>query len=145
MDTVYALAECYLDENGGLQTMLTTKQKRFIEAYTGNASAAAIAAGYSEKTSYSAGQRLLKNVDIQEAIRCREEERRTELIADREARQQFWTSVMSDPEQKMQDRLKASELLGRSECDFSDRVNIDGSIDIAMGLAALLQEVSPTH
>ena len=101
---------------------LTTKQRRFIEAYTGNAKQAATAAGYSEKTSYSAGQRLLKNVDIQEAIRSREEQRRSELIADRVKRQIFWTAIMNDESESMTARLKASELLAKSEGDFLERI-----------------------
>lgn len=42
----------------------------FVSEYikTGNATASAIKAGYSEKTSYSIGQRLLKNVEIMQAI-----------------------------------------------------------------------------
>lgn len=45
---------------------LTEKQQRFVEEYMIdlNATQAAIRAGYSEKTAYSQGQRLLKNVEI---------------------------------------------------------------------------------
>ena len=102
--------------------MFTTRQQRFIECYSGNATQAAIQAGYSEKTARSAGQRLLTNVDIQSAIRSREEQRRAELIADREARQQFWTAIMNDESESMTARLKASELLAKSEGDFLERI-----------------------
>ena len=49
---------------------MTDKQKRFINEYMIdlNATAAAKRAGYSEKTAYSIGQRLLKNVEIKAAI-----------------------------------------------------------------------------
>ena len=49
---------------------LTEKQKRFAQEYLVdlNATQAAIRAGYSEKTAYSHGQRLLKNVEIQKSI-----------------------------------------------------------------------------
>lgn len=86
----------------------------------------------------------MRNVEIKEAIHLREQERLCEAIASRTERQRFWSSIMRNAEEKTTDRLKASELLGRSECDFSDRVNIDGSVDIAMGLACLLQEVAPS-
>jgi len=47
---------------------MTPKQKRFCELYLtkyyGNATQSAIHAGYSKKTAYSQGQRLLKNVEI---------------------------------------------------------------------------------
>lgn len=50
---------------------LTAKQQRFVEEYLVdlNASAAAIRAGYSQKTAGSIGQENLKKPDIQAAIR----------------------------------------------------------------------------
>jgi len=50
--------------------VLTVKQQIFIDSYltSYNATAAALIAGYSEKTAYSQGARLLKNVEISEAI-----------------------------------------------------------------------------
>ena len=45
---------------------VTPKQKRFCDEYLidTNATQAAIRAGYSEKTAYSIGQRLLKDVEV---------------------------------------------------------------------------------
>ena len=56
---------------------MTPKQKLFIAEYLVdfNATQAAIRAGYSPKTSYSHGQRLLKNVEIAEDIARQVEER----------------------------------------------------------------------
>ncbi len=56
---------------------LTPKQQRFVEEYLIdlNATQAAIRAGYSEKTAYSIGQRLLKHVEVQAAIAAAQEER----------------------------------------------------------------------
>lgn len=66
---------------------LTPKQERFCEEYLIdlNATQAAIRAGYSEKTAYSAGQRLLRNVEIQNRIAELKAERskRTEITQDR--------------------------------------------------------------
>ena len=52
-----------------------SKQDLFVEEYLIdlNATQAAIRAGYSEKTAYSAGQRMLKNVEIKESIKKLEE------------------------------------------------------------------------
>ena len=49
---------------------ITEKQKLFILEYQkdGNATQAALRAGYSEKTAYSIGQRLLKKPVIQKAL-----------------------------------------------------------------------------
>ena len=66
---------------------LTLKQERFVQEYLVdlNATAAAKRAGYSDKTAYSAGQRLLKNVEIQSAMQeaIQSRERRTEITQDR--------------------------------------------------------------
>lgn len=65
---------------------LTAKQQRFVDEYLVdlNATQAAIRCGYSEKTAYSQGQRLLKGVEIaravQEAMDARSQ--RTEITAD---------------------------------------------------------------
>lgn len=49
---------------------LSPKQQRFVDEYCvdQNATQAALRAGYSEKTAYSQGQRLLKKVEIAAAI-----------------------------------------------------------------------------
>jgi len=49
---------------------MNERQSIFVSEYlkTGNASESAIRAGYSKKTAYSIGQRLLKNVEIQKEI-----------------------------------------------------------------------------
>ena len=65
---------------------LTLQQRRFGDEYIVdlNATQAAIRAGYSPKTAYSQGQRLLKNVEVQAYITKREKARaqRTEVTAD---------------------------------------------------------------
>ena len=101
--------------------MLTAKQQRFVSAYDGNATRAAIEAGYSERWAASNIDKLLKNTEIQAAIQNREKDRTSSLIATREERQQFWTAIMRDEETELKDRLRASELLAKSEADFLER------------------------
>lgn len=66
---------------------LTPKKLAFIDEYLVdlNATQAAIRAGYSDKTAYSMGQRLLKDVEVAAQIEQRQAQRakRTELDADR--------------------------------------------------------------
>ena len=103
--------------------MLTTKQKAFVAAYRGNAAEAARIAGYSPKWADRQGHTLIeKNGEIAAAIREREEKRVNSLILSREERQIFWSNVVRDPDEDMKNRLKASELLGRSEADFMEKV-----------------------
>ena len=56
---------------------LTDKQQAFVAEFLVdlNATQAAIRAGYSEKTAYSQGQRLLKNVEVDAAIKAAQAER----------------------------------------------------------------------
>lgn len=65
---------------------LTAKQQRFCDEYLIdlNATQAAIRAGYSENTARQQGQRLLTNVDIQNEISKRKNDRveRTEITQD---------------------------------------------------------------
>jgi len=59
---------------GSSQDNADSRRKAFIEAYLtngGNASQAAVAAGFSEKTAGAAGSRLLKHVDVSTAIQQR--------------------------------------------------------------------------
>ncbi|RKX62180.1 MAG: terminase small subunit [Thermodesulfobacteriota bacterium] len=125
---------------------LTPKQQRFVDFYDGNGEKAARKAGYKGSAAQlrvMASQNLTKP-NIQEAIRKREQKRNGEDIATREKRQAFWTRVFQGEEvqdvvigkgedrkivkvpPKMADRLKASELLGRSEADFIDRHELSG-------------------
>lgn len=64
---------------------LSPKQLIFVQEYmrSGNATAAAISAGYSEKTAYSAGPRMLKNVGIQQYLN------KKEANVDRDLREMF--------------------------------------------------------
>mgnify|MGYP000865816423 CR=1 FL=1 len=101
---------------------LTTKQKRFIQCYDGNATEAMIAAGYSAKSAASNVDKILKNTEIQAAIQNREKERNSAAIATREERQRFWTAIMRDEEVDLRDRLRATELLGKSEGDFLEKM-----------------------
>lgn len=65
---------------------LTDKQAAFVREYLVdlNATQAAIRAGYGERTAYSVGQRLLKNVEIQRAVAVAQAQRarRVEVTQD---------------------------------------------------------------
>lgn len=116
---------------------LTTKQKAFIQAYCGNATEAALKAGYSKKTAAFIGAENLKKPQIIEQIKKREEKRADKRIATREERQIFWTQTMKDEKADMRDRLRASELLGKSEADFLEKVEHSGSLEGVVVLPAV--------
>lgn len=107
---------------------MTGKQLKFISEYTKdfNATQAAIRAGYSPKTAYSIGQELLKKPEIQNAMN----ENRNKLIADRNERLQFWTTTMRDNNEEMKHRLKASELLGKAQSDFTEKIEANQNVKV---------------
>lgn len=107
---------------------LNRRQELFCQAFAagGNAAAAAREAGYSVKAADRIGERLLRNVEIAARIKALSEENDAKLIATSRERQQLWTSIMRDTRLEPKDRLKASELLGKAQGDFLERVALSG-------------------
>jgi hypothetical protein len=105
---------------------LTLKQQKFVDCFDGNIKEAAAKAGLSYR--YCRG--LVAKEHILEAIRNRQDtEVRPKTIATRQERQAFWTKTMRDKTAMMRDRLKASELLGKSEADFTENMNYKNAYD----------------
>lgn len=113
--------------------------ERFIELYNGNGAETAIAAGYAPKSARVTACRLLRDPEVIERLKNRPvSKERKEGIANREERQAFWTKIIrgkmytnyiENGKRKkkyatMKERLKASELLGRSEADFTDNIGL---------------------
>ena len=120
---------------------LTVKQKRFVELYDGNATEAAVKAGYSQKYANRIAAQLMDNEKIVERIRARESERDAAEIMTREQRKIFWTAIARDSSQSIRDRLRASELLAKSEGDFIDRREITGKNGEPLTVASILREL----
>lgn len=115
---------------------LKPKELIFAEEWlkTTNATQSAIKAGYSERTAYSAGSRLLKKVDVKQYIDERLAEMKENSIADTDEVMQFLSSTMRGdiPDQfgldpALNDRLKAAELLGKRYKLFTDKQEISGA------------------
>ena len=123
---------------------LTERERRFVDRFmaTGNATQAAIAGGYSKRTASQIGYRLLRKVQIQRGIA--ERTQNDPVVWTREERQRFWTAVASGAgrygDLPIRDRLKASELLGRSQADFVERHQVDSGptlVDLIAGSRSL--------
>lgn len=117
---------------------LTAKELKFIEVYSGNATEAARLAGYSgsDNVLSQVGSDNLRKPRIAQAIAKRETRELKPLVANRIQRQEFWSSIMNDSGEEMGYRLKASELLGKSEGDFIERVELDLSASLAERIKA---------
>lgn len=132
---------------------MNLKQELFCEEYLKdlNATQAAIKAGYSEKTAYSQGQRLLKNVEVQNRIKEIRDKIQSENIATIKDIEEFLSMSMNgklDEEvvvtvgagdgfseiQKTRkqisakDRIKAAELLGKRYGMWTDKQDVNITI-----------------
>lgn len=137
---------------------LTEKQLRFVEAFMGAAGGvawkAAKLAGYrgSYGTLRATGSENLAKPIIRQAI----DERRAEKVWGREQLQEWWTDVtagkVSDAElppdvpddlvvggPEWRDRLKASELLAKSQAVFVQRVEHTGKVEAEVEVTAKVE------
>ena len=134
---------------------LNARQKAFCEFYvaSGNATDAAIKAGYSKRTAKSIGQRLLTFVDIKNYIDKLMQKLESERIASAEEVLQNLTAMMRGEIQEevivvegegdgvssarimkkqvsAKERIKAAELLGKRHALFTDKTKIEGTLPV---------------
>lgn len=134
---------------------LTIKQQRFADEYiiSGNATDAAIKAGYAKRAAYQQGAENLKKPHIREYIDERLEAINSAKIADQTEVLQYLTSVMrgetqstvvvvegegdgvscarlmdKTPDEK--EKLKAAELLGKRYGAFTDKVEVGADLEL---------------
>ena len=127
---------------------MTLKQQRFADEYiiSGNATDAAIKAGYSPKYANTNASKLLQNTTIKSYVDERLAQLASEKIATQEEVLTYLTSVMRGETQEQtlcgigelgqqvididvgaKDRIKAAELLGKRHRLWTDKVEADVS------------------
>lgn len=130
---------------------MNTRQRKFCDEYliSGNATDAAIKAGYSPKTAKSIGQRLLTFVDLKQYIDTELEKLHSAKIADAQEVLEYLTAVMrgehteqvlklagdgiqtiTDIEVSAKERIKAAELIGKRYGMFTDKVGVEGAVPV---------------
>ena len=109
---------------------LNARQKAFCEFYvaSGNATESARKAGYSENYSKDRIHILMKNVGICRYIEELNKKVKDNRIADIKEVKEFWTEVLRNENQKIQDRLKASEYIAKTNGAFLDKVEVKGEV-----------------
>ena len=109
---------------------MTHRQELFIQEYikTGNATHSTIIAGYSKKTAYSIGQRLLKNVEVEKAIDNLSKNIAINNIMTAKERQEFLTSLILNNDVKVSDKLKAVDLLNKMTGEYIQKVEVNGNV-----------------
>ena len=111
---------------------LTPKQQAFADYYieTGNATQAAIKAGYSKKTARVIGQENLLKPAIKKYVEERNKEIKSKRIADMKEIKEFWTSMVRNNKLEPKDRLKASEYIAKTNGAFLEKVEHTGDMDL---------------
>ena len=137
----------FVKEEG--EIMLTAKQKKFCDEYliSGNASDAAIKAGYSKKTARAIGAENLTKLDIKNYIDEKLKEMESRKIADAAEVMRYLTSVMRnetkeevpivvnqgdwsevqmvEKDTSIKDRNKAAEMLAKRFGILTDKVALE--------------------
>ena len=92
---------------------MTARQKKFCDEYliSGNATDAAIKAGYSPKTAKQTGSENLAKPDL--------------LAGD-------GVQVVEDIDVSAKERLKAAELIGKRYALFSDKMDLGGAVPVVI-------------
>lgn len=136
---------------------LSIKQKAFADYYIelGNATEAAIKAGYSPKYANAQSYKLLENVGIKTYIDERLKQIEDERIASAAEVMKYLTSVLRNEiteevvvvegdgdgyssakkvkkDISAKDRNKAAELLGKRYGMFTDKLNVEGAIPVVI-------------
>nr|WP_281672064.1 terminase small subunit [Pseudoramibacter alactolyticus] len=138
---------------------LTLKQQRFADEYiiSGNATQAALTAGYAERSAYRTGADNLRKPQVKAYIDERLAELESAKIAKQDEVLRYLTGVMRaesvsetvvvegtgkgfskarilDKHPEEQERLKAAELLGKRYGLFRDRVEADVDMDLSINI-----------
>lgn len=132
------------------KSTMTVKQKRFCEEYliSGNATQAAVAAGYSQRTARAIGTENLQKPYIRDYIQSRLHEMDEKSIAKADEVMEYLTAAMRGQVQEEfpmfnddgvsigkkqispRDRNKAAELLAKRFGLLTDKLNVSGNVGV---------------
>lgn len=115
-----------------LGAALNPRQRKFAELYAanGNAMQSAIEAGYSPQHAQRNAHKFLENIGIRHYLTALTAKEKSERIADVTELREFWTSTFRNGELDYKDRLKASEMLGKSFAAFVEKKEQSGGLKI---------------
>lgn len=109
---------------------LNARQKSFCEYYvaSGNATDAAIKAGYKEKNARFIGSENLTKANIKKYIEELQEKAKGNRIMTAIERREFLTSMIKDGAVKDTDRLKALDILNKMDGEYIQKLEVKGEL-----------------
>jgi len=110
---------------------MNDRQRAFCQYYAADpdGTAAAIKAGYSKRTAAAIASENLRKPELLDFIKELQAEAEAARVADLVEVKRFWTETMRDEEQRVEFRLKASELLAKSSGEFVQRVDLTAQVE----------------
>lgn len=118
---------------------MNDRRKKFVDEYilTGNATEAAKRAGYSGKTAYSQGERLLRNAEVRAAIDKRLKAASSDKTLDQRALLEFLSAVVRG---EVNDETVQNRLIGKG-CSIVEHVELRASVRERVRAAELLLKI----
>lgn len=130
---------------------LTQKQQRFVDEYiiSGNATQSAIKAGYSKKTARKIGHENLTKPDILAELKRRNDEIKSAKTMDMQEVMERLAAMgrgetteetvtnkgdVIETSTRNADKLKALELIGKRFGAWTDKKEVNGNLDIDIGM-----------
>ena len=110
--------------------MITAKQKLFADEYikTGNAKQSYVKIyKCNDKVAEANSSRLLSNAKVREYIESVNKKLEKSSIADMTEVKEFWSNMLRSKKSEDKDRLKASELIAKTNGAFIDNVNLNST------------------
>lgn len=126
---------------------MNTRQIKFCQLYasTGNATMSYKKAGYKSKNPKSDeanASRLIRNDKIASYLKELSKKTESSSIMTIKEVKEFWTKIAQSDEEKMLHRIKATELLVKSEGGFLDVQRVEGEITVKKGLNDFYDDVN---
>lgn len=138
-------------EVSSITKKLTLKQQRFVDEYiiSGNATQAAIKAGYSKKTAAVTATENLRKPNVKAAIDKRNAEIQSEKTMDMQEVMERLAAMgrgetteetvtnkgdVIETSTRNADKLKALELIGKRFGAWTDKKEVNGNLDIDIGV-----------
>ena len=121
----------FIKIGGEVALKLNARQKSFCEYYVacGNATEAAIKAGYKEKNARFIGSENLTKANIKEYIKELQEKAKGNRIMTAIERREFLTKLILKEETKDTDRLKAVDILNKMDGEYTQKVEVNGNVN----------------
>lgn len=110
---------------------LNARQKAFCEYYvaSGNATEAAKKAGYSERYTNKNVNKLRQNTAIIEYIEELQKKAQSSRIMSAVERKEWLTKVLNDDNAKLNDKLKAIDILNKMDGEYTEKVQLSGELN----------------